>query len=191
MQLVQHSRVWPGIVMDRTLQTTAVQGVFLSLLLASLILLLATHNWIITLMSVVSIGGIVCAFLGFIVTIGWTLGIIESIAITVLVGLSVDFVAHLAISYNKSHFTTRLGRVRTAMLELGVSVASAALTTIAAASLLMAAQVTFFSIFGTFILLAILFSALYAFLFFVALVLWLGPQNDQGDLLALWRSFSD
>lgn len=73
------------------------------------------------------------------------------------------------------------------MAELGVSVLSAAATTMASAALLMQAQVTFFSLFGTFILLNIGLSALWAFIFFVALLLLVGPENDSGDLRKYFR----
>ena len=41
---------------------------------------------------------IVC-ILGLMQLFGWEMGVIESVSITVLVGLSVDYVVHLANSY--------------------------------------------------------------------------------------------
>ena len=121
----------------------------------------------------------------------WTLGVIESICLTVTVGVSVDFAAHIAISYNHSHFKTRLGRIRTSMSELGVSVLSSAISTMLSALLLAFATVKFFNLFGQFILIVISLSALWAFVFLVAALLVIGPQNEQGDLLALYRKLKN
>merc|ERR1712146_144095 len=48
LQILQTSRLWPALIMDRNLQTTAVQGIFIALALSGVVLLIATGNWIIT-----------------------------------------------------------------------------------------------------------------------------------------------
>ena len=42
---------------------------------------------------------IVICCIGFMVSIGWALGTIEGICITICIGFSVDFVVHVAIAY--------------------------------------------------------------------------------------------
>ena len=89
--------------MDRNLQTTAVQGIFIALALSGVVLLIATGNWIITGLTVFTIAGVVVSFLGvFVGLLGWTLGIVESISLAVCAGLSVDFAAHLVSAAARS-----------------------------------------------------------------------------------------
>ena len=94
--------------------------------------------------AILSVAGVVVTFIGIIVAIGWELGIIESICITILVGLSVDYVLHIANSYNESEEKTRYEKVSMAILEIGVSVFSAAITTLGSATLLLFTTVLFF-----------------------------------------------
>merc|ERR1739845_60277 len=98
-------------------------------------------------------GFIVVSFIAITVAIGWTLGIIESICITIIVGLSVDFVLHLAHSYVETSEGTRYERVSMAILDVGISVFSAAITTLGAGLLLLFTTVLFFVKFGLFVLL--------------------------------------
>jgi len=44
--------------------------------------------------------------------IGWQLGVIESISVTILVGLSVDYIVHLAVGYVESRHSKRHARTR-------------------------------------------------------------------------------
>merc|ERR1719326_2855713 len=140
-------------------------------------MLLSTLNIIISIYAILSVAGVVVTFIGIIVAIG----------ITILVGLSVDYVLHIANSYNESEEKTRYEKVSMAILEIGVSVFSAAITTLGSATLLLFTTVLFFVRFGLFVFLTITLSFFYAFGLFVALVLLAGPVGRQGSLLGCWR----
>ena len=58
------------------------------------------------------------------------MGTAESIAVVVLIGLSVDYVVHLGIHYLQSGKETRKEKMDEACVELGRSVVSAAITTL-------------------------------------------------------------
>merc|ERR1712146_581668 len=151
------------------LADNAIFGVVLSLVIAFFIMLFSTLNIIITLFAIFAVIGIVVTFIGIIVLIGWQLGIIESICITILTGLAIDFVLHIANSYNESaKHASRFERMSMAILEVGISVFSAAITTIGAATLLLFTTVIFFFRFGLFIFITIGLSFLFAFGLFVA-----------------------
>ena len=105
-----------------------------------------------------------------------------------LVGLAADFSLHLSHAYQESKGATRELKVRDALLTLGGSVISAAITTILSALVLAAGTyVIFFQKFGTFILLTILFSVFWAFLFLMALCAIMGRIRPHNDILWLWR----
>merc|ERR1711916_308172 len=112
------------------------------------------------------------------VWLGWTLGIIESVCITVVVGLSVDYVVHFANSYTESYAKDRESRVTDALTVMGISVFSAALTTIGSAIILLFTTILFFAKFGAFIVLSIFFSFLVSFFFLFAMLAAFGPQGD-------------
>jgi predicted RND superfamily exporter protein len=68
----------------------------------------------------------------------------------VLVGLSVDYVVHLALAFQEAPFASRGRRVRVALAEMGVSVLSGALTSMGASALLFLCTIQFFATFGKF-----------------------------------------
>lgn len=105
-----------------------------------------------------------------------------------LVGLASDFSLHLSHAYQASKAVTRALKVRDALLTLGGSVISAAITTMLSALVLaVGTYVIFFQKFGTFILLTILLSVLWAFLFLMAVCAILGRIRPHDDLLWAWR----
>merc|ERR1711916_160792 len=64
------------------------------------------------------------------VMMGWKLGIIESVIVTVIIGLAVDYIVHLANSYMEAPAKTRFERTQHALTEMGISVLSASITTV-------------------------------------------------------------
>ena len=51
---------------------------------------------VLTLLAIFSIGCIVASLIACLVWLGWTMSMLESICLTILVGLSVDYTIHLA-----------------------------------------------------------------------------------------------
>merc|ERR1711871_1104204 len=84
----------------------------------------------------------------FYVIIGWQLGTIEGICITVCIGFSVDFVVHVAIAYIESKANSRYEKVRQALGEMGISVLGATLTTGVSSIFMIAAPMIPFSKIG-------------------------------------------
>ena len=180
---LQSAEDWRQAETQRQLVATAVLGIAVSLALAFVVISISSKNFIVAFLTTVAIGGIVCFVLTFIVLIGWGLGIIESISITILVGLSVDYVTHVSNSINESRLYGRFPRVREGMTEIGISIFSSAVTTTLSAILLLGAIVIFFVRFGIFIIITILASALYAFIFYPSLALTIAglPNNKWGN----------
>ena len=109
--------------------------------------------------------------------------------LVLVVGLSVDYVVHLAEGYSRSVHEHRLGRTRDMLEEVGISVVSGALTTIGASVFLLFAEILFFAQFGIFMFCTIFFSISYALVFFVTLVAIIGPQKEFGSLKPIYRWF--
>lgn len=94
------------------------------------VMLLTTLNIFISIYAIVTIIGIIAITIGSLVLAGWQLNILESIVMSVAVGLSIDFTMHYGVAYrlapNKSQ---RDGRVRYSLVHIGSAITMAALTT--------------------------------------------------------------
>ena len=162
---------------------TAWVSVASSTALAFAVLLLFTRNAVLTLLATANIVMIAVGVIGFISLLGWSLGLFECVCITLLVGFSVDYTVHLAIIYAESDpGLPRHERVRHAFDTLGVSVVAGAISTFGACAWLQAATITFLTKFGSFVLIAVALSFLYAMFMFPAMAAAVGPTRRRGEL---------
>jgi len=148
---------------------TAYQSAIVGVAIAFVVLLLATRVFHIALFASLSIVSVLVSVVGMMVMLGWQLGSIESILIAVIAGFSVDYVVHLAHSYEDADGDTT-ARVTAAFGDMGISVMNGMITSIAASIPLFFCQLSFFAKFGTFLCLTIAFSWVFAnFVFMSAL----------------------
>jgi len=162
-----YSNAFSYFFLQKELTREAYTGIAYSIIAAFFVLSVFTYNWVIGLLATVTILCIIFCVMGFTVLNGWLLGVIESICFVMVPGMAVDFVAHLAESYIHSHNRDRIGRVTDMLVHTGVSVVSGGFSTIIASTFLMFPTIQFFSKFGTFILMTILFSLYMALFFFL------------------------
>ena len=155
---------------DEIMQTSAFYGCGISVLFALVVLSIATQNILVAFLAFISISCIVMCCIGFMVLAGWSFGLMEAICVTICVGFSIDFVAHLAVAYNESRDTEegRYGKVKQALSELGISVTAAAVTTCGASLFMIPNYMTPFVKIGTFICFDIVISLLFAVFMFSA-----------------------
>ena len=114
---------------------------------------------------------------------GWSFGILESICVTILVGLIVDYVVHMGMSYLESPSPDRRSRTVYAAVHMGVSICSGAISTVGASVFLCACTITFFPKFGIFMAVTIAGSFVCAGVIFPAALMELGPQRSGGEFL--------
>ena len=102
---------------------------------AYIVLLAATRNVATASIAIISVMGIVASVLGLCKwAMGWGLGIGESIAAVIVIGVSVDYVVHLSHVYvDAGHrnppLNSRAERVTFALTSMGATVFSGAVTT--------------------------------------------------------------
>jgi len=148
---------------------TAIQSSILGVAIAFTVLLLATRVFHIALFASLSIVSVLVSVTGVMVMLGWFLGSIESVLISIIAGFSVDYVVHLAHAYESADGDTN-ERVTSAFGDMGISVLNGMVTSVAASIPLFFCQLQFFSKFGTFLCLTIAFSWVFAnFIFMSAL----------------------
>jgi len=173
---------WAFIITQKTFVTGAIQGTFISLLFAFIVLILSTLNIMVATYAITSITCIVISVVALMEIVGWTLGVIESIAIVILIGFSVDYAVHLANHYVESVYEDRFRRMEEALSSMGISIFSGAITTIGSGVFLFFATVVFFQKFALLIVGTIGFSLFFSLVFFAALSHLVGPQKNFGNL---------
>ena len=81
------------------LASSALESMVLATAITLFVLLFATRSLTATLIATVSIAGVLASTMAVLVTMGWEMGIIESMCLAILIGISCDFVVHLAWAY--------------------------------------------------------------------------------------------
>lgn len=130
------------VVTEKALVDGVFQGFAICFPVAFVVLLVATGSPRLSLFAIVAIALIVGVTLGFCQAVmGWALGVAESIASIIVIGLSVDFSLHLAHQYMESEEHTREGKTKDALVIMGSTVLAGAVTTLGAGSFMWPAQV--------------------------------------------------
>lgn len=132
------------IVTEREFVNSALWGVFFAFIFAFIVLTLVTTNMLLALWSIFSVAIVIVSVVAIMVLKGWELGVAESIAIVLLIGLSVDYVVHLAQEYQHSAATHRSSKTKQAYQNLGISIFSGTNTTFIAGIILLGGKLMLF-----------------------------------------------
>jgi hypothetical protein len=143
---------------------------------------LTTLNILISIFAIVSIAFVMFVTIASLTLLGWELNILESVVITVAVGLSIDFTLHMGVSFRNSPDLSKDMRIVNTTSKLGGVVTMAATTTFLAGALMMPSTVLAYQKFGTFLMIVISTSWLYAVFFFQSLLCVFGPHGGFGQL---------
>lgn len=154
----------------------------LSVAVAFSVMLLTTWNVVISLYAIASIAGTIFVTVGSLVLLGWELNVLESVTISVAVGLSVDFAVHYGVAYRLAPDTNREGKVVFSLGRMGSAIAMAAFTTFVAGAMMMPSDVLAYTQLGTFMMLIMCVSWAFATFFFQCLCRCLGPQGACGQI---------
>merc|ERR1711907_548226 len=177
---VAANSMWVWMHTQTVFVSSALTGMITGTVLAFVVVLLATQQILVAFASMFTIVGILASVLGAMVALGWELGTIESICLTILAGFSVDYVVHLAHAYvhveKEEEPSFRAERVKNALQSIGISVLYGMLTSASAAFALLLCQLQFFAKFGVFLLLTVSISWLWANLAFLAAMAIFGPD---------------
>ena len=117
-----------------SLQIGLSQGTYsslgISVAVSFFVMLLTTLNIFISIYAIITIIGIISITIGSLVLAGWQLNILESIVMSVAVGLSIDFTMHYGVAYRLApDKKQRESRVRYSLVHIGSAITMAALTT--------------------------------------------------------------
>jgi len=173
------SNKWIYMTVQEVYVRSALTGLGFSLGIATIVLLISTRNIIVTFASMFSIVSALACVVGTIVAMGWELGSNESLCIMILPGFAVDYVVHLSHAYMESNNKARIERVHDAVRDLGISVFWGMLTSLFAAVTLATCSIQSLSKFGVFFALTISYAYLWAVLFLMPLLAFIGPEPKE------------
>jgi hypothetical protein len=184
------SFVFNWMLTVEALLRNTIQSVVMAIVFCWLVLVVTTWNIVVGTLAVLAVVSVVTGAGGMIVVFGWSLGIIESIACIVIIGISVDYSVHIAHAYNIAKplesSTTRQqqreDKAKASISTIGISLISGCITSLGSTIWLMFCQINFFSSFGTFLFVTLVISFLVAFLLLIPLFVVFGPGQDQGKL---------
>jgi predicted RND superfamily exporter protein len=170
-------------------EVVAVSGIKWGLIVSAIValgsILVFTGNIVVSILAIVSVLGNIAVMLGCFWIFGWSLGVVEALSITILVGLSVDYCIHIAETYNSKWSESRSNKLRHALTSMGFSVLSGALTTMGAVFILLFCTVQIFVTFGVIIAVNSFLSVVFTLFFFSSLLSAVGPVRHQGSFYAL------
>ena len=145
--------------------------------LSFVVLTVTTGNWQVAAIATITIVGVMgCFFLTFVAQ-AQTLGVYESMFLSLTAGFAVDYVVHLAHAYNEADASDRCDKMQHSLTAMGVSVVSGAISTLMASMMLFICSFNFFSTYGSFIFFVIFWSLVWAMLFFPAAMMTIGPNG--------------
>jgi hypothetical protein len=173
-----HSYWFLTVDLQYWMHFSALESAALAMLLAFLVLLGATRSFTLTVQAVWCIGAILGWVLAILVLMGWSLGVLESMCMSIAVGVCVDFICHHAHSYQHSGLPTNDEKVLHSLSEMGISVWSAAATTLIASLVLWTqSELVFFEEFGAFLTICMLVSVSVALTYFHSVIA-IGGNRD-------------
>lgn len=172
---------WTWMKTQEALVQNTFSGLIICFCMAFVVLLLSTMDLRAGLIATVTIAGVVTTVMGVGVRgiMGWDLGIGESIAAVILIGLSVDYCVHLANAYCEApaSLNTRELRVQHALMTMGISITASAVTTVVSGSMLWLCILTFFSKFAFLITATIVSSFAWSMFFLPSALAAFGPPG--------------
>ena len=141
-------------LMPSAMLSTVYSGVFVFLAL-----LLGTRNLAVTMLSLLCLVLVFVSFLAFMVVADWHLNMVESCCVGLLFGISVDYIAHVAIGFvntpeeeiDDETNEEAQSRCRYALSLIGSSVLSGMITTVGASLILWTCEILILVRFGVFI----------------------------------------
>jgi protein dispatched 1 len=152
------------------------------------IVLISTQNIINAILAIFSVSMVIFSIMGYFYLRDYPLGTIESLAVVVLIGFSVDYIIHFSAEYMHSKEDTRDKKMQQSLRQMGVSIFGGFLTTFGSGVFLITCDVAFFWKFGETISLSVLIAFLVSVFTYSALMKTVGPVGSQGDIFCCMRN---
>ncbi|MEE6485224.1 hypothetical protein FKM82_014215 [Ascaphus truei] len=179
---------WKQIFMEIIGVQSALYGLILSLVICVAAVAIFTTHILLLLPVLLTILGVVCLVVTIMYWLGWEMGAVEAISLSILVGSSVDYCVHLVEGYLlagdnlplhliEDPVACRQWRALAAVRHVGVAIVSSAITTVIATIPLFFCIIAPFAKFGKIVALNTGLSILYTLAVSTALLSFMGPST--------------
>lgn len=153
----------------------------ISILVATLVTFLTSLNFLITVYAMLTISFIMLVTVASIVLLGWELNILESVIITIAVGLSIDYTLHYGVAFRVCSDMDTHNRTFSTLARVGSVMFVAAATTFIGGLVMLLSTTLVYQKFGIFLMLVIAISWIFSTLFFSSLLNVIGPHGAFGQ----------
>eukprot|EP00122_Pirum_gemmata_P002346 Pgem_evm1s2114 len=178
----QSSKSWIDAITEAGAISGVIWGIFLSSVIAICILYVLSGSIVMAGLGTLGLLFTITLVLGLLTACGWKIGIVEALALSILLGLSVDYLLHLIEGYmeeasekNQVVAKSRFDATRLALQHIGISIVNSCFTTIGAVFFLFFADIVIIRKMGIIITVVIGFALLVCMLPFSALLAQFGP----------------
>lgn len=173
---------WAWMESEKAFITTAFQGMAIASFFCFIILLIANRNIIQSIIAIVCVALVIVSVLFIEYSLGWEIGVSESLAMVILIGFSVDYVVHLSSDYMHSAYTSRHDKMKQAYEEMGISILSGCCTTFGSGAFLFGGVLVTFQKFAILITCTVAISFIISMVLFGAIMHAIGPEKGFGDI---------
>lgn len=170
------------LALQAELEQSTSTSILLEVTFSSLALMLATRDLVLTLAGTVAIGTIIITTVAILILLGWTLGVAESILVSLTIGLSIDFALHYSVAYRDCHGpgSNKLTVYRI-LAEVGSPIALATITTSLAGFVIVWSDILAYQELGVFLMLIAGISWLASTLFLIPILATVDTLNMFSD----------
>lgn len=134
-------------------------SILLEVLFAMLALMIGTRDVVLTLVGSLTIVAIITSSVAALILFRWTLGVAESILVSLTIGLSIDFALHYSVAFSERRRKASIEGIIHAILdEVGSPIALATITTSLAGFVIIWSDILAYQELGVFLMLIALIS---------------------------------
>ena len=169
---------------------TAISSAGIALTASTLVILFSSRSFTLAIFSCLSMVYVLTSVVSTMIAMGWSLGFLEVICLSILIGLSADFVTHFSHAYSGYNRTgisaakqvvdmtvDRGVRTKFAIVHMGPSILAACFTTLSAAIIMLFCTIVFFEKFALVLFFCIVQATVASFIFFCTLADCFGPAH--------------
>lgn len=174
------SKSWTEMELESQVLSSTTTAFIGSMLTSLVAVTVFTKNVVIALYVCANILLVVGMLAGFLLNVmAYPFGVVEAIAATIFVGLSVDYCLHLAHGYIESFGSNSKLKLKHSLVFLGPSIVGGSITTISSCVFLLPCRVVLFRKLGVVLLSNATISVVVTFTFLAPLLIVAGPTGSS------------
>jgi hypothetical protein len=173
----QTCELWVRTATELSLVEQLKKSLVSMLLLAFASILVFMGDILLSLFATTAVAAIMLCTIGWLLLDGWTFGLVEVIALHLLLGYSDYYVLHVTHSYKEAEAESRNERAAKGLVRIGVSVVSSASATLLCSAPLLWCELQLFSNLAVLIISNALTACLFSIGFLFTLLCIAGPEN--------------